>query len=196
MLTLKEDNPINLFAEWVLEAQLTNPDEPLAVTLATTDTLGRPSARMVLLNAYDCDGFIFYTNLNSSKGQHLKANPNAALCVYWGRLGRQVRVEGKVSLINSLEADTYFSSRPHDSQISAWASKQSDVLPDPTILEKAVEKYTKMFLDREVPRPSFWSGFRLSPRNIEFWQERPSRLHQRLLFEITDDGWQRKWLFP
>ncbi len=196
MLTLKEDNPIKLFGEWVTETQLNDPDKPLAATLATVDSLGRPSARMVLLKGHDSGEFTFYTNLNSRKGRDLVVNPNAALCFYWEILGRQVRVEGQVSIVNSSEANLYFRSRPRDSQISAWASRQSDVLDDFKTLEKNVEIYNKKFSNGEVSRPKFWSGVKLVPRNIEFWQQRPSRLHQRLLFEATENGWNRKWLFP
>jgi len=196
MLNFKENNPIKLFGEWVTEMQLNKTNEPLPVSLATVDSLGRPSARMVLLKGYDSEGFVFYTNLKSLKGRHLMANPNAALCFYWEHFGRQVRVEGEVSLVEPSEADKYFRSRPRDSQVSAWSSRQSDTLDNYKTLEGIVKNYTKKFSGSEVCRPDFWSGFRLAPRNIEFWQQMPSRLHQRLLFEATENGWDRKWLFP
>ena len=196
MLNFKENNPIKLFGEWVTEMHINTPDKPLAVCLATVDSLGRPSARMVLLKGYGSNGFIFYTNLKSLKGRHLIANQNVALCFYWELFGGQVRVEGEVSLVSSKDADVYFRSRPRDSQISAWASRQSETLNDSKILDESIKIYTEKFAESEIPRPDFWSGFRLTPRNIEFWQQRPSRLHQRLLFEVTENGWNRKWLFP
>ena len=196
-MAIPEDrDPIDLFSEWYAGAEDCGLKEPTAVMLATADTEGRPSARMVLLKGYDAKGFVIYTNLESRKGQQLSANPNAALCFHWMPLGRQVRVEGSVSLISDSEADSYFASRPRDSQIGAWASSQSAPLKGMLALERQVAKFALKFGVGKVPRPEHWSGFRLLPKRIEFWQHRASRLHERLLFERVSEDWTKQRLYP
>ena len=196
-MAIPEDrDPIDLFSEWYAGAEDCGLKEPTAVMLATADTEGRPSARMVLLKGYDAKGFVIYTNLESRKGKQLSANPNAALCFHWMPLGRQVRVEGSVSLVSDSEADSYFASRPRDSQIGAWASSQSAPLKGMLALERQVAKFALKFGVGKVPRPEHWSGFRLLPKRIEFWQHRASRLHERLLFERVSEDWTKQRLYP
>ena len=166
------------------------------MTLATTTPEGRPSARLVLLKGLDRRGFVFYTNLESRKSEELYANPFAALCFLWKSLNRQVRVEGAVEQVGNDEADAYFASRPRDSQLGAWASDQSRRLDSRALLERRVEEFSLRFDQRTIPRPAHWSGFRVVPQRVEFWQERPSRLHDRLLFVREGEGWRRQRLFP
>ena len=196
-MAIPEDrDPVDLFSEWYAGAENCGLKEPTAVMLATADAEGRPSARMVLLKGYDAAGFVIYTNLESRKGQQLSANPNAALCFHWMPLGRQVRIEGLVTLVSDAEADTYFASRPRDSQIGAWASSQSAPLKGMLALERQVAKFALKFGVSKVPRPEHWSGFRLVPERIEFWQHRASRLHERLLFERSGEDWAKQRLYP
>jgi len=166
------------------------------MTLATATPEGRPSARLVLLKGFDRRGFVFYTNLESRKSEELYANPYAALCFLWKSLNRQVRVEGAVEQVGDDEADAYFASRPRDSQIGAWASDQSRRLESRALLEGRVEEFSRRFDQGTIPRPAYWSGYRVVPQRVEFWQERPSRLHDRLLFVREGEGWRRQRLFP
>jgi pyridoxamine 5'-phosphate oxidase len=192
---IAEHEPLAPFRRWLDQAWQGEPNAH-AAALATSSLEGRPSARMVLLKGLDQRGFVFYTNLESRKSRELFANPHAALCFMWKSLNRQVRIEGIVELVPDEEADAYFSSRPRDSQIGAWASDQSRPLADRADLEKRVDEYSRRFDAGDVPRPPYWSGFRILPQRIEFWQERPFRLHDRFLFVKDGEGWRRERLFP
>ena len=170
--------------------------EPDAMVLSTVDPDGRPSGRYVLLKAVDDRGFVFYTNLESRKARALGANPFASLCFYWAPLDKQVRVEGRVERVTDLEADTYFATRPRESQIGAWASQQSAVLESPPVLDARVAAVRERFGDGVVPRPPFWSGFRVVPSSVEFWSRDPARLHERERFDRQGDQWTRSLLYP
>jgi len=191
-------DPIALFQDWYGEAQQTNLKNPNAMTLATLDETGMPSARIVLLKHADERGFVFYTNFASQKGRHLQAHPKAALVFYWEPLGKQVRVQGPVSVVSDEEADAYYASRPRQSQLGAWASKQSQPLEGRFELERRVASYAAKYPVGAIPRPPFWSGFRLSPVTIEFWKEGAFRLHDRCVFTRSspDEAWQSTPLFP
>ncbi len=191
-----EENPIKRFVELFEQMQKMDVPEPAAVTLATATSDGKPSVRVVLLKSSDESGFVFYTNLDSRKAKELRANPFAALCFYWEPIHYQVRVEGPVELVSEDEADSYFATRPRGSQIGAWASKQSAVLPKERTLMFRFLKYQEQFLGKEVPRPSFWSGFRLIPQRIEFWQRQENRLHVRQLYNKENDSWVISSLYP
>ena len=167
-----------------------------AMTLGTIEDGGQPSVRVVLLKAFDAEGFVFYTNFHGRKGRHLLAHPKAALCFYWPPIDIQVRIEGTVTKVADAEADAYFATRPRLSQIGAWASRQSEPLEKPTALLEQVAKYEKEFEGREVPRPGFWSGFRVWPERIEFWKNMPNRLHERHLYTRDGDKWKIETLYP
>ena len=190
------DDPIELFRRWYADAEAGEPRNANAMSLASLDADGAPSLRTVLMKDVDRRGFVFYTNLESQKGVELRARPVAAICFYWRSIGRQVRAEGRVEMVGEADADAYFASRTRDSQIGAWASEQSRVRDDLSALEARVAALEERYRDREVPRPAHWSGFRLCPHRIEFWHERPSRLHERLLYDRVEEGWRRRWLDP
>jgi pyridoxamine 5'-phosphate oxidase len=170
--------------------------EPNAMSLGTIEKGGQPSVRIVLLKAFDERGFVFYTNYEGRKGRELLAHPNAALCFYWPPIHIQVRVEGAVTRVSDDEADTYFATRDRGSQIGAWASRQSRPLESPTALDERVARYEREFAGRDVPRPKFWSGFRVAPERIEFWKGKPNRLHERHLYTRGGDGWRIETLYP
>jgi pyridoxamine 5'-phosphate oxidase len=192
--------PFARFGEWMRRAMDAGVAEPTAMALATADAEGRPSVRMVLLKGFDEQGFVFYTNLESRKARELEANPHAALCLFWQPLELQVRIEGPVRRVSDAEADEYYASRPRGSRIGAWASRQSRPLHSYGELMEAVQAYEAQFTGEHIPRPPFWSGFRLVPERIEFWQGRPSRLHERERFERDADGegggWRVQNLYP
>src|SRR3990167_5444651 len=194
---MKFDDPFELFLEWFEEAKRNEPMDPEAMALATTDARGAPNIRMVLMKEVDTNGFVFYTNAESTKGQELSTNPKAALCFNWRSIRRQVRVRGIVEVVTSEEADTRFASRSRDSKIGAWASKQSRPLENRKVLETAVAEAETRYLD-EVPRPPYWSGYRIQPLEIEFWQNRPSRLHERMQYrrEQLNQPWKKTLLYP
>lgn len=192
-------HPFQRFRELLAQARRTDLPEPTAMAVATADADGRPAVRMLLLKEVDERGFVFFTNLGSRKAAHLRANPHAALCFHWQPLEVQVRVEGPVEPVGSDTADEYFSSRARGSQIGAWASRQSQPLPDRTVLERRVRQVEQRFAGQPVPRPAFWSGFRVVPERIEFWYGRPSRLHDREVYTPDPDragAWSVERLYP
>ena len=192
-------DPIALFKDAFARAQRTDRallPEPSAMSLATVDENGSPSLRIVLLKGVDEQGFVFYTNLESRKGRDLRARPRAALCFYWSALDLQIRISGGVTPVPEEEADEYFASRPRGSQIGAWASRQSSVIETHGDLDARVARYEKEFEGREVPRPPFWSGFRVDPEAIEFWRNRANRLHDRTLYTREGAGWKVETLYP
>lgn len=197
MAIIPKENPYDLFTEWHAEAEACAAiDDHTAMTLATAGADGAPDARQVLLKGFDNHGFVFYTNLTSPKAGQLRENPRAALCFYWMPLEKQVRARGAIEPVTDAEADAYFASRPRQSQIGAWASKQSQPLDGRMILERRILKFGAKHALGKVPRPPFWSGFRLIPDTIEFWLKMPYRLHDRVLYTRTPDGWGHQRLFP
>ena len=188
--------PFDTFASWLAAAEQQEANNPTAMSVATVGAEGRPSQRMVLLRSFDDRGFVFYTNLESRKGHELRANQHVALCFHWKSLDRQVRIEGLAEAVDAREADAYFASRPRDSQIGAWASRQSEPLASRAELDARVEKYTALYAVGKVPRPPFWSGFRVVPEVIEFWEERPFRLHHRQEWRREAEGWRDLLRYP
>jgi len=189
-------DPFRLFAEWMEAAKASEPNDPNALALATATPDGRPSVRMVLLKGFDEHGFVFYTNYESRKGGELRANPHAALLFHWKSLRRQVRVEGPISPVTDAEADAYFASRARISRLGAIASDQSRPLPSRAELERRVAELDARYSGDTIPRPSHWSGFRVSPERLEFWQDMPFRLHDRRVFTREGEGWRINALYP
>ncbi|EGP08544.1 pyridoxamine 5'-phosphate oxidase [Bradyrhizobiaceae bacterium SG-6C] len=190
--------PLGLFAAWLAEAEKSEPNDPNAMALATVDSDGLPDIRMVLLKGYDADGFVFYSHIDSAKGRELAANPKAALLFHWKSLRRQVRIRGAVSRVTDAEADAYFATRPKQAQIGAWASKQSQPLESRMAFEKAIALNAAKYVIGDVPRPPGWSGWRITPQAIEFWHDRPFRLHDRIIFTRDAPGaaWDKTRLYP
>jgi len=188
--------PYQLFGSWLEDATKSEPNDPNALALSTVDSDGMPNVRMVLLKGYDTRGFVFYTNYESTKGREILAARKAAMCFHWKTLRRQVRVRGNAELVSDDEADAYYASRARGSRIGAWASKQSRPLESRFALEKAVAEYTAKYAIGNIPRPPYWSGFRIVPVTIEFWHDRAFRLHDRVIFERTESGWTKTRLYP
>jgi pyridoxamine 5'-phosphate oxidase len=194
----ERDDPFTLFAEWLKEAEAKEPNDPNAMALATVDEDGLPNVRMVLLKGFDERGLVFYTNYESQKGQEILSAMKAAVVLHWKSLRRQIRVRGLVEEVSKAEADAYFKSRPRDSRIGAWASAQSRPLEGPFALQTSVAMYAAKYAIGEVPRPPQWSGFRIQPLNIEFWHDRPFRLHDRVVFRraTPQSAWTKAKLYP
>ena len=192
------DEPFALFADWFAEAVTSEPNDPNAMALATVDPEGLPDVRMVLMKGYDTEGFVFYSHIASQKGRELATNPKAALLFHWKSLRRQVRIRGLVSPVTDAEADAYFATRPKQAQIGAWASKQSQPLESRFAFEQAIAKVAARYLIGDVPRPPGWSGWRITPLRIEFWHDRPFRLHDRIEFRRDGSGqpWSKTRMYP
>lgn len=191
-----EEDPYTLFDRWLADAEASEPNDPNAMALATVDSRGQPSVRMVLLKGHDGRGFVFYTNQQSRKADDLAANPRAGLLFHWKSLRRQVRVDGPIQPVTDAEADAYFATRARISQLGAWASDQSRPLSDRATLEARLDAVTARFDGGDVPRPPHWSGYRVLPETIEFWEDGAHRLHNRRLFTRSDSGWTEGLLFP
>ena len=192
-----EDNPISLFKIWFDEAKKSELNDPNALSLATSDNMGVPSVRMVLLKSFDNNGFVFYTNLNSTKSKAIRDNPIVSMCFHWKSLLRQIRITGKASNVSDQEADEYYNSRSYGSRIGAWASKQSSILNNRKELNKEIEDYKSKFPNNDkVPRPSHWSGWRVNPSEIEFWLDGENRIHERLKYIKDNESWKKILLSP
>ena len=192
------DDPFELFEKWFDEAKKKEINDPNALALGTASKIGVPSVRMVLLKGFDKNGFVFYTNLNSQKGNELKDNPNATMCFHWKSLLRQIRIVGTLRQVDDKIADDYYNSRPYESRIGAWASKQSSILKNRNELLNSLESFKKKYNDRDkVPRPNHWSGWNLKPSSIEFWLDGDNRIHERLKYTLEDDNnWSKNLLSP
>ena len=192
------DDPFELFKKWFDEAKKKEINDPNALALGTASKTGIPSVRMVLLKGFDKDGFVFYTNLNSQKGNELKDNPNATMCFHWKSLLRQIRIVGTLNLVDDKTADDYYNTRAYESRIGAWASKQSSILKSRDELLSSLEKFKKKYNERDrVPRPDHWSGWNLKPSSIEFWLDGDNRIHERLKYILDkDDNWIKNILSP
>jgi len=194
---LNEENPFNLFKAWMEEAKKSEPNDPNAVNVATVDSSGQPDNRMVLLKGLTENSFIFYTNLESKKSRDLRNNPKASMCFHWKSLLRQVRIQGSVQLVDGKTADEYYNSRPYDSRIGAWASSQSEVMKHRDEFEEKINEFKKKYPDQNnVPRPTYWSGWALTPYKIEFWKDVENRLHQRLCYSRIGEAWSKEILYP
>lgn len=195
-VTVPKGEPIELFHDWYNKAEIKESGDHTAMALATADAKGVPSVRMVLLKEADQRGFVFYTNMESRKGIEILENPVVALCFHWPGLQRSVRIEGRVEPVDEKEADAYFASRPREARIGAWASEQSRTLSTMLELEKRAAKFALKFNIGEIPRPPHWTGSRVVPHKIEFWRNRPFRLHDRTVYDRAPDGWLKSRLFP
>ena len=191
------DDPLELFKTWMSEAEKKENKDPTALSLATTNNEGQPDVRMVLLKGLSSEGFVFYTNLNSSKSRDLKENPKAAMCFHWKSFNRQIRILGNVTQVDNKEADLYFNSRPYESRINAWASDQSNSMNERSELLKKIEDFKNKYKnEKNMPRPLYWSGWRLKPSSIEFWLHKDNRNHERLRYNKTPKGWKKEILYP
>ena len=194
---LDKKNPFELFKLWMQEAEKFEPNDPNAVNVATVDSSGQPDNRMVLLKGLTENSFIFYTNLESKKSRDLRNNPKVSMCFHWKSLLRQVRVQGSAQLVDSKTADEYYNSRPYESRIGAWASSQSEVMKHRDEFEKKINEFKKKYPDQNnVPRPTYWSGWALTPYKIEFWKDVKNRLHQRLCYSRIGQVWSKEILYP